>query len=133
MLMALPLRAAGVLDLLPADALGFVHIQNLDTTNDRIQNFTNLFEIDAPAPLQFVQMSLGIAEGLDTGGDAMWVTLPGTEDAPTPRPLFILPVADYEKLAASIKGDPSGEICVVTVADTNVLVARKGSYAAFMN
>jgi hypothetical protein len=130
---AVPAHAAGVLDHLPADALGFVHIQDLGTTNARVEGFMKLFELELPTPLQFVQVSLGMADGLNIAGDALWVTLPGTSEAPIPKPLFILPVADYEKLATSIKGDPSGEICVVTMADTNVLVARKGEYAAFMN
>ena len=47
--------------------------------------------------------------------------------------MFLLPVSDYAKFAESIKGDATGEICRVTIADEDVLVAKRDDYALLMN
>lgn len=126
-------QADGVYDYLPEDALGFVAFQNLEALDAKAQKLAAIFEAPMPAPLTFVKFSTGLSEGLNTKGDAMLALLPS--DAPTsiPLPMVLLPVADYAKFAESISGDASGEICRVTIAGEDVLIAKHGNYAMLMN
>ncbi len=122
-----------VLHYLPEDALGFAVVRDLNSFNTKAEQLTKLFELPVPAPLAFVQFATGISEGLDLDGDLLVAMLPGTSHAPTPQPMVLLPIADYERFAASVNGDESGETCRVTIAGEDVLVAKQGPYALLMN
>jgi hypothetical protein len=130
-------NAAGILDQLPADATGFVAIHDLAATSAKIERVTAIFKEltpgPVPPPLAIAQGVTGIGPGLDESGDALLALMPG-DDAPLPpRPLLLLPVSDYAALAESIGGDATGEICRVTLAGEEVLLAKRGDFAAIMN
>jgi hypothetical protein len=131
------LRAEGVLDQAPPDAMGFAIVRNLAATDAKIQRvmkiFESLSEVHPPAPLAFIKTATGIGEGLNDNGDALIALLPGDADPMSPKPLLLVPVSDYAKFAESIGGDASGEICRVTIVGEEVLIAKRGDYAMLMN
>ncbi|NOY30280.1 MAG: hypothetical protein GXP28_08915, partial [Planctomycetes bacterium] len=92
-----------------------------------------IFGLNFPAPLAFAKLATGLDEGLRRQGDLLVALLPGENKTSEPQPMVLLPVDDYAKFAASIEADPSGEICRVTIAGENVLVAQFGEYALMMD
>lgn len=127
------LQAENVLDYLPEDALGFVLVHNLEEADKKCDQLVRIFELSLPAPLTFAKRLTGLGEGLDLKGDLLVSLIPGSDASSSPEPLVLLPVADYEKFAVSVHGDPSGEVCRVVIAGEDVLVARHGPYAMIMN
>jgi len=130
-------RAESILDHLPPDAKGFALVRNVEAANAKIEKFLKIFEeltdSPLPAPWPFIKAATGLGEGLNEQGDALIALLSGPDGGDEPRPMLLVAVADYAKFAASISGDPSGEICRVTIAGEEVLAARRGSYAMLMN
>ncbi|MCG8449355.1 MAG: hypothetical protein MI725_07240, partial [Pirellulales bacterium] len=125
--------ADGVYDYLPEDALGFVTFRNLSEIDTKAQKLTELFEIPLPAPLTFVKLTTGLNEGLHAEGDVLVALLPGATPTSEPEPMVLLPISDYPTFAESIHGDASGEICRVSIAGEDVLVAKDREYALLMN
>jgi hypothetical protein len=130
-------EAAGILEQLPADATGFVAIHRLSATSEKIERVLAIFQKltpgPLPAPLAIAQAATGIGPGLDTQGNALLAVLPSDEAPFPPHFLLLLPTNDYAALADSLGGDATGEICRVTIADEEVLLAKRGDFAALMN
>lgn len=129
----LGLRAQAILDYLPEDALGFVLIRDVSGASEKCAQLMQVFDVASPAPLELAKFSTGLGEGVDLEGDVLAALLPGSRPTDPPEPMVVLPVADYAKFAASVSGDESGEVCRVTIAGEDVLVARHGPYAMLMN
>ena len=127
------LRAQKVLEYLPEDALGFAMVQDLSDFNGKAEKLIEIFEVPFPAPLTFVQFATGLSDGLNLEGDLLMALLPGPSNSPAPQPMVLLPVDDYSKFSASVNGDETGEICRVTVAGEEVLIAKQGPFAVLMN
>ncbi len=126
-------HADDILDYLPEDSLGFAVVRDLNRFNAKAAQLTKMFELPVPPPLTFVQFATGLSEGLDLDGDLLLAVLPGTELSSKPQPMVLLPILDYAKFAVSINGDESGEVCRVTVAGEDVLIAKQGPYALLMD
>nr|MBA3482949.1 hypothetical protein [Pirellulales bacterium] len=130
-------QAEPALDHLPDDALGFVLIRNLEATNAKIESVTKIFQevspMPIPAPLPVLKAATGLGEGLNEQGDAVLALLPGQDRGDDLRPLLIVAVGDYAAFAASVNGDAAGEVCRVTIAGEEILVAKRGTHAVLMN
>lgn len=130
-------HGAGILDQLPADATGFVAVHNLSAASAKIERVTAIFQEVTPgllpAPLALAMGATGIGPGLNEQGDALLAFLPSDEAPFPPQPLLLIPVNDYAALAESLGGDAAGEICRVTIAGEEVLLAKRGDFAALMN
>jgi hypothetical protein len=134
----LAVRAEPVLDHLPEDAIGFVAVRDLQAASTKTEKLLKMFEQLAPQPipepLVLAKAATGLGAGLNEQGDMLLVALPGQgEGMAMPAPLLIVPVSDYAAFAGSVNGDAGGEICRVTIAGEEVLVAKRGSYAVLMN
>ncbi|RIK81447.1 MAG: hypothetical protein DCC67_08240 [Planctomycetota bacterium] len=130
--------AEPILNHLPHDAIGFVAVRNLASTNRKIEQVERVFQHLAPqplpAPLPTLKAATGLGPGLNEEGDALLAILPGSDGARSePIPLLLIAVADYAAFADTISADASGEICRVTIAGQEVLAAKRGGYAALMN
>ncbi len=132
-LVSFPLHGEEILGYLPEDALSFALVRDVQSTNDKIVKFVEIFNEDLPAPLAMAQAMTGLSEGLDLNGDILFALLPTDEPTAVPAPMFLLPVKDFTALAASIQADATGEICRVNIAEEDVLIARHGAYALVMN
>jgi hypothetical protein len=131
------LRAESVVDHLPDDALGMVVIRDLAGFNAKVEKLTKIFQDVAPAPipapLPLAKAATGLGDGLNEQGDAMLALLMGDDGPTSPMPLLLAPVSDYAAFAESVKGDATGDICRVTIAGEEVLVAQRGAFAVIMN
>lgn len=132
-LSSLPATAAEILAYLPQDTLSFALIRDVHKSNAKISKLLGTFNEAIPAPLDIAKTMTGLSEGLNLDGDVLFALLPVADPAGVPAPLFLLPVADYAKFSDSIKADATGEICRVTIAEEDVLVAKRDDYALLMN
>lgn len=128
-----PLHAQEVLHYVPEDALGFVLVRDLAGTNRKCDQLIEMFDASFPAPLTLLKLATDLGDGIDFDGDVLIALVPGPNASSDPEPLVLLPIADYEKFAASIRSDDSGEVCRATIAGEDVLVARHGPFAMVMN
>ena len=127
------LQAQDVFRYLPEDALGFVLVRNVAEASEKSERLLQMFDESLSAPLAFVKLSTKLGDGIDLDGDVLISLIPGSHTTSPPEPLLLLPIADYQQFAASIRGDDSGEVSRATIAGEDVLVARHGPYAMIMN
>jgi hypothetical protein len=125
--------AAEVLAYVPQDALSFAIVRDAQQSNEKISKLLGIFAEAVPAPLDMAQAMTGLSQGLNLEGDVLFALLPVADPAGVPAPMFLLPVSDYTKFADSIKADTTGEICRVTIAEEDILVAKHEDYALLMN
>ena len=130
-------RGEQLLDHLPEDALAAAVVHNISGTNAKIERVLKIFQEIAPAPipapLPLVKAATGLGAGLNEEGDVMLALLHNEQQPVAPRPLLLVAVSDYAAFAGSVNGDATGEICRVTIAEEEVLVAQRGSFAVLMN
>ena len=128
-----PVGADRGLALLPENAVGFVWIRNVEDADKKISAFLQRFDVSLPSPLKFLKFATGLGAGIDGGGDLLVALLPPEEGSRGYQPIVLLPVDDYGKLAAAVRGDASGEICRITISGEDVLIAHKHRHALLMN
>lgn len=126
-------RAAEIYDYLPEDALGFVCLHNLEAIDGKVQDLSTQVGFPIPTPLMFVKITTGLDEGINKQGSALIAMLPGESSTSGFMPMALLPISDYEKFAESIQGDPSGEICRISISGEDILLAKHTDYALLMN
>jgi hypothetical protein len=130
---AAPARA-DLLKLVPKDALGFVVVNRLGETNDKLVRLVKQLQLpNVPpvSPLDLLKGQLGLGKSLDTGGSALLVVLPGSQDPPEPIPVAFVPVTDYKAFLHELKAK-EGEGGVAEYQPPQgepVVIARHGSYA----
>ena len=118
---------------IPPNALGFAVISNLSETSHKVEKLLEPFEVTFPAPLTFAKLLTGLDTGLDTSGDLVIALLPSENPKAGPTPMVLLPIADYRAFAESISADTSGEICRATLLGEDILIAKAGTHALWMN
>ena len=133
LLLSTSLPAVEILSFLPGDTLGFALVRNVQSTNDKVMRFVSVFREGLPAPLEMAKAMTGLSAGLNLEGDLLFALLPTGDKAALPAPMFLLPVSDYTVFAAAMKADATGEICRITMANEDVLIAKRGPYALVMN
>jgi hypothetical protein len=127
------LCAAEVLKNVPGDALGFVVVRNLSAIDRKTQQLIGNLQLPVVSPLEFLQGTMGIREGLDSGGELLLAVLPQHEADRQPQFCIWLPVVNYEKFVAPLGGSASQKITAVTVAGEDLLVARQEKWALVMD
>jgi hypothetical protein len=117
---------------IPADALGFLLINRLSETSDKLTKTAQQAQVPAPPLLMLVKQMTGITQ-LDEDKSAAVVVLPGAAPTAQPRIAFLAPTKDYPKLLAGLgPDDAKASIAHVLVAGRPSIVAKKGSFAVFM-
>ncbi len=132
----IPLAAGGaeVLRYVPNEALGFVLVKNLATTDSKFESLAKTIQPGLPAPLAFLQSATGVSDGLDRQGDLLIAVLPS--DGPTQDKLRFavwIPVQDYDRFVTTLGGAPAQQIAEIAIAEEKVLVARHGHWAIVMD
>ncbi len=127
------LHAADVVSHLPDTTLGYAVVRDIAATDQKVARLISLFHPDLPSPLNLARSITGLSQGIDYQGDALFAYLANNSEPALPVPLALLPVADYEILASAIGGDASGEICRVSIAEVELLIAQLGNFALVMN
>ncbi len=127
-------RAQGVkeaLQIIPEDALGFVLVNRIEQTNDKIAGLTK--RLGTPLPggtlLALIKTKLGVQKGLNEKGSAAIALFPPSDEDPEIAVIF-LPVTDYKEFLEPFRPkDASGAITEITVAEITMLAAKKGAFA----
>lgn len=124
---------ADVLQNVPNDAQGFVVVKNLAATDSKVQQLLTSVQADFPSPLAFLRAVTGVSEGLDPQGDCLFVVLPGGNGDADPQFGVWLPVRDYNRLIAALRGTTGQDIVAITVAGEDLLIAQHGAWALVMD
>jgi hypothetical protein len=91
------------LDLVPDDALGFVLIKDLRQLSDRVEQVAKKLEVpERVSLLELIQEQMGIREGLNDKGSAIFIVLKGKTEEPMLNPVFAVAIADYQKVAQQL-------------------------------
>lgn len=127
-LLSAPARAAGVLDVVPGDALAVAVVHDLKNTSAVIDDVARLVQAPAPDVLTLAQQATGMGKGIDEGGDMAFIL---TSFDPMPKFVILAPVANFEEFVASFGATaPASGAVEVQLSGRPTLVGRKGNYAA---
>jgi hypothetical protein len=135
LLTAPPARAAeiDVLKAIPTDAMGFLLINRLDKTSEKLAKVAQLVQAPAPPLLMLAKMQTGIQAGVDDSGTAAAVMMPPAKADGAPALAILLPVTDYKQLLAQLRPeDPAAMIAKIKLVGSPWLVAKKGQFAVLM-
>jgi hypothetical protein len=128
------LRAADVLEQVPPEALGFVIINDLAKTDVKVAQLVERLNLPYMPPLVFLKAVTGIDKGLNENGQFLFAMLPGPSgDNSSPQFAVWLPVADYDVLLKSLQATSAEGISGISVADEDLLVAKRGDWALIMD
>jgi hypothetical protein len=137
--------------LVPDDALGFIIIKDLRQMSDKVARLAEKLHVaERISLLEILRRDIGIGEGLNERGSAVFIVLKGKKEKALPQVMVAVPVADYQKVARQLgakppkdgiseaaTGLPSSRLAAVGRDDTldgkaprlPVLLANKGDYA----
>jgi hypothetical protein len=133
-ILARPSRADDVLQHVPSDALGFVVINNLGSTDGKIADLLKTLNLEYPSPLVFLEAVTGIREGVDINGDFLLAVLPPADEQNAALQYCVwLPVTDYDRLLGLLEAMPGKLISAVRIADEDLLMAHQGDWALLMD
>jgi hypothetical protein len=143
-------QAPKALDLVPDNALGFILINDLRQLSEHVEGLAKKLNVpERVSLLELIRKDMGIREGLNEKGSAIFIVLKGKKEKSDPEPVVALPVADYPKVLAQLgvkqprEGIAEGEIGLTSKLLAGVggkgpgeakkklpvLVARKGDFA----
>jgi len=124
--------ADDVTAVIPNDALGFVVVNDLAASNEKIAKLAKLMELPAPNVLQLMKLSAKITKGLDEKGSVALAALPGGEGS-VPKPVIFIPTNDYKALIEQLEpDDATADVTKIKLADESAVVGKKGNFAVLM-
>lgn len=119
-----------ILKAIPADALGFAIVNNLEGTNDKLDKAVQALR--APMPFSLLPMAkitTGIQDGLNDKGTAAVVAMPSATGIP--EGVLLLPTTDFKALVAGLQPDNAdAPIVNATITNQPISAAKKGNFAA---
>jgi hypothetical protein len=122
--------AKDVLQLIPADAIGFTVVNRLGETDANVQRLGRQMQLPLPSPLTLFRLRSGIDKGLDETAAAAMAVVAGQEAGQPPAGVFFVPVTDYDAFIGQLEPkDLQDGISEVRVQAKPLLVARKDGYA----
>ena len=126
--------ADDVLQKVPADALAFAVLNNLDQTDAKVAQLLESLNAPYPTPATFIAALTGIRQGLDRQGDLLLAVLPSADDdAEEVRYSVWLPVADYDAMLTALDASRGEVISGIVVAGEDLIIAKHGDYALIMD
>jgi hypothetical protein len=118
----------GILNVIPADAIGFAVVHNLAESSRSLDEVAKLVQAPAPDVLNLAKRIVGIEKGLDEQGDLAIVVM---SVDPAPKGVVLVPVANFADFFAALHvTEPTTGVVEVQLVGAPKLVARKGNYAA---
>jgi len=118
------------LDLVPADALGFILIKNLDELSGKIDGLLVKLKVKDKVNTTLIdalKKGTGLHKGLNEKGSAVLVVLKGDSDKERTRAVFALPVSDYPQVAQQLGVKDANE----KIADGVISSDEGGLWSAF--
>jgi hypothetical protein len=126
--------AEDVLKVIPDSCLGFLVINRLAATNEKLVEVQRQLQFQVANPLTILKDNTGIKEGLDEKRSAAMVAFAGKEEDEDAGLAFVLfaPVTDYAKVLAALKPkDAEAKIAIVEVMGSKLLVRKVSDFAVF--
>src|SRR5262245_42832270 len=89
-------QTAKALDLVPEDALGFILINDLRQLSDKVDQLAGKLKVaERVSLLELIKRDMGLGEGLNEKGSALFIVLKGATEKPQAGLVIALPVADH--------------------------------------
>lgn len=118
--------------IIPDSSLGFLVLNRLGATNEKIVEVQRQLNLPAFNPLAMLKDNTGIKEGLDETRSAAIVAMPGPKESSEPAFLLFVPVTDFSKLIAVMNPkDAASKVTTVEVMQTSLVVRKVADYALF--
>ena len=118
---ATPAQTTKAVNIIPDDALGFILIKDLSDLSARVDNLAKKLKVEERVSLlELIQKEMGIREGINPKGSALFILLAGKDKKSLSEFVVALPVADHEKIARQLglKNSPEtitqGEVGLVS-------------------
>lgn len=124
-----PLLAGDAVKLVPADALGLLVIDRLDTLDAKVGKAAAGLGLPLSGPLAALQAVPGLSDCLDKESSIAVAVLKGTEPGTDPVPVGYVPVKDFAAFVKLFKGEEAGDFVRLTFGDDSVLAAEKDGFA----
>ncbi|HEX3600173.1 MAG TPA: hypothetical protein VHU84_08515 [Lacipirellulaceae bacterium] len=127
-------RAADLLDEVPNDALGFIHVHHLRQIESKSQKLTSEISRTVFSPLNFLHQVAGLKDGLNLEGDCLFVVLPDANGNDRKFEYCVwIPVTDYDGFLHSLNARSVDGIASATIGGEDLLVAHRGEWALVMD
>ena len=130
---AAPVRAqAEVLQVIPDDAIGFVLVNRIGQSNDKLSALAKRLKIEMPASLlDIAKGELGAQKGLAEQASGAFAAFPGKGENDEPRGLMIAPVTNYQTFVDQFSPTETKDgISTFKVKNNNeVVVGKRGNFA----
>ena len=124
--------AEDVLKVIPDSCLGFLVINRLSATNEKIVEVQRQLQLQVANPLTMLKDNTGIKEGLDETRSAAMAAFTTKGEEPEAAFVLFAPVTDYAKLLAALNPkDASAKIATVEVMNATLLVRKVADFAVF--
>jgi hypothetical protein len=133
LLLAASLAAAAedYLKLIPDSAWGFVAVNQPTEVDAKVQALARELQLPVPPLVEMFKMKSAIQEGVDEKGTVVFAALAPEDGGPTPSPMLLIPVTDYDKFLAQLKPEnTAGEVSEITFVGDASLARHVGGYAA---
>ncbi len=126
------LGMAGVMEVVPDDALAFVVVNDIVKTNVKISALAKQLEIPIPNLLETAKLMTGAVKGIDEKRPFGFALMPGEDADAEPQALIFIPTTDYKTLVGQLNPDEvTAKVATVIVAGETALVGSKAGYAIF--
>jgi hypothetical protein len=91
------------LGLVPDDALGFILVNDLRRLSDKVEAAAKKLGVEERVSLlELIQKDVGIRDGLNEKGSAVFIVIDGKDEKSGPAWLVAVPVSDYGKVAPQL-------------------------------
>src|SRR5262245_44461720 len=92
------------LALVSDDALGFIVLNRLGETNDKLGALVKRMQFPLPLkPLDLVKLVTGVQKGLDEKGSVIGVAYDGPGEGSEPSGVLFIPVSDYKEFIGQLQ------------------------------
>ena len=98
-------HANDVIELIPGDTLGYVVINHLSDTDEKIQAMGQRMKLPVPNLMSMVKTLSGVAEGVDEAGSISLAFFPTSQD---PAAVLYVPVDDYAAFVEQLEPEGVG-------------------------
>lgn len=132
-LFAGPLWAGDALKMVPADALGLVIIDDLETLDAKAGKAIEGRKLPIAGPLAALQAVPGLSDCLDKKSPIVAALLKGADEpGRDPVPVVYVPVTDFEAFTKLFGGETEGDMVRLTVPAKPMLAAKKDGFAVLV-
>lgn len=119
-----------ILKWVPEEAIGFVLVNRLQETSDKIDEIAKFLPVPPPSLLASISGKLSLEKGFDKTRSAALIVMSG-ETLERTAPVLLVPVTNFKEFISQFEPkDAAAEIAEITMGGEAKLAAPRGRYAA---